>query len=147
MTVLQRTNGLSVASLVLGIVWVFGIGSILAVIFGFVGRKQIKDSGGRQTGEGLALAGIILGFLGVLGLIFWVVLIAAVANTVEHCHNVGTNSNAAVCTTMHVGGGSSSASAGQGPVGGSSNSGLGTSAAFGHGGGSANWLTESTLSR
>jgi hypothetical protein len=30
------TNGLSIAALVLGIVWIFGLGSILAVIFGFV---------------------------------------------------------------------------------------------------------------
>ena len=57
----QSTNGLSIASLVLGIVWFLGIGSVLAVIFGFVARRQIRASGGRQTGEGMALAGIILG--------------------------------------------------------------------------------------
>jgi hypothetical protein len=143
----RQTNGLSVASLVLGIVWVLGIGSILAVIFGFVARKQIKDSGGRQTGEGLALAGIILGFVGVFGLILWIVLIAAVANTVEHCHNVSPNSNAAVCTTMPAGGASHAAGSGPGGAGTRSNSGAGASATFGHGGGRAAWLIASTLNR
>src|SRR3984957_19613734 len=81
----QTTNGLSVASMVLGIVWVFGIGSILAVIFGFVARKQIKDSGGRQSGSGMALAGIILGFVGIASLILWIVLVIVVTTTLSNC--------------------------------------------------------------
>src|SRR5947209_5540572 len=43
------TNGLAVASLVLGIVTLCGIGSILAVIFGYVGKGQIDRSGGTQS--------------------------------------------------------------------------------------------------
>ena len=59
-----RTNGLAIASLVLGIVgWIpCGVGSIAAIIFGFVARTQIRDSRGTQTGEGMATAGIVLGF-------------------------------------------------------------------------------------
>ena len=34
------TNGLAIASLVLGIVWVGGIGAVLAVVFGFVGQTE-----------------------------------------------------------------------------------------------------------
>jgi hypothetical protein len=37
----SSTNGLAVASLVLGIVWLYGIGSILALIFGF--NRQVSD--------------------------------------------------------------------------------------------------------
>src|SRR3954469_23491994 len=40
----QTTNGMAVASLVLGIVWLFWVGSILAVIFGYVGKSQIDRS-------------------------------------------------------------------------------------------------------
>ena len=49
----------------LGLVgWVFcGIGSVLAIVFGFVARDQIKRSQGRQGGSGMATAGIILGFV------------------------------------------------------------------------------------
>jgi hypothetical protein len=36
---------------------------VLGVIFGFVARGQIKRSGGAQKGSGLALAGIIVGFV------------------------------------------------------------------------------------
>ena len=56
-----RTNGMAVASLVLGIVWVWWVGSILALIFGYIGKKQIDESNGTQTGRGMAVAGIVLG--------------------------------------------------------------------------------------
>jgi hypothetical protein len=48
-----------------------GIGSVLAIVFGFVARDQIKRSRGQQGGSGLARAGIILGFIAVA---FWLVL-------------------------------------------------------------------------
>ena len=67
-------NGLAVASLILGILWICGLGSILALIFGLVAKNQIKQSGGRQKGDGMATAGIVLGAIGVafliLGIIF-----------------------------------------------------------------------------
>lgn len=102
MVVAQQTNGLAVASLVLGIIWVLGIGSILAVIFGFVARRQIRQSGGRQSGGGMALAGIILGFIGVLGLILWIALVAVVATTIDRCVNED-NGNHVTCTDVTVG--------------------------------------------
>jgi hypothetical protein len=102
MVVGQETNGLAIASLVLGIIWVLGIGSILAVIFGFVARRQIRQSGGRQSGGGMALAGIILGFVGVVSLILWIVLLAVVATTIDHCVNED-NGNHVTCTNVTVG--------------------------------------------
>ena len=68
------TNGLAVASLVLGILWMFWVGSILAVIFGYVGKGQIDRSGGTQSGRGLAVAGIVLGWVGVGVLVLTIVL-------------------------------------------------------------------------
>jgi hypothetical protein len=57
------TNGLAVASLVVSIAGIVtcGLGFVLGIIFGFVARSQIKNAAGRQKGEGLALAGIIIG--------------------------------------------------------------------------------------
>ena len=46
-----RTSGLAIASLVLGIVWIFWLGSILAVIFGHVALSQIKRSMGAAHGS------------------------------------------------------------------------------------------------
>jgi hypothetical protein len=63
--VAQTTNGLAVASLVLGILWLFWLGSLLALIFGYIGKSQIDQSGGAQGGKGLAIAGIVLGWVGV----------------------------------------------------------------------------------
>ena len=69
-----RTNGMAVASLVLGIVWLFWVGSILALVFGYVGKGQIDRAGGAQSGRGLAIAGIVLGWVGVGTLVLTIVL-------------------------------------------------------------------------
>jgi hypothetical protein len=76
MTPVRATNGLAVASLVLGIVWVYWVGSILALIFGLVARKQIKERA--QGGDGMAIAGIVLGIVGI-GVLAIVILLVAVA--------------------------------------------------------------------
>ena len=72
--VAQSTNGLAVASLVLGILWLYWIGSILALVFGYVAKSQIDRSQGRQSGRGMAVAGIVLGWVGV-GILSLVVVI------------------------------------------------------------------------
>ena len=43
---------------------VFFIGSLVAVITGHAGRRQIRQSGGLQDGDGLALTGLVLGWIG-----------------------------------------------------------------------------------
>ena len=75
------TNGFAVASLVLGIVWMYWLGSILALVFGYVAKGQIDNSGGTQSGRGMAIAGIVLGWvgIGVLVLIVLPILIIATA--------------------------------------------------------------------
>ena len=71
----RPTNGMAIASLVLGIVWAGWIGSILAVILGFAASKRIRER--HEGGDGLALAGIILGWVGIATLIVTIVLIVA----------------------------------------------------------------------
>lgn len=78
MPVKQRTNGLAIASLVLGIVWVYWIGSILALIFGYVSLSQIKKRG--DSGHGMAIAGVVLGWVGVAVFIGFIVLLVAVGS-------------------------------------------------------------------
>lgn len=72
----RRTNGLAIASMVLGIVWAYWIGSILALVFGYLAKRQIVESGGTQTGDGMATAGIVLGWVGVGFFAFFVVIFA-----------------------------------------------------------------------
>lgn len=77
------TNGMSIASLVLGLLWIYGLGSILAVVFGIVGLRQIKERG--QSGGGMAIAGIILGgVFGILTLIIFVIAAAASGPTYSY---------------------------------------------------------------
>lgn len=79
------TNGLAVASMVLGIAQIFTciIGGVLALVFGYISRRQIDESGGTQGGRGMAIAGIILGWVGIglFAVYIVVVIIAAVASS------------------------------------------------------------------
>ena len=82
-----KTNGLAIASLVCSFFfWIYGLGAVLAIVFGFIARAQIKKSNGMQQGSGLALAGIIIGIAGiVIGIVLVVVLVAVV----HHCDQSG----------------------------------------------------------
>jgi len=62
---LRETNGSAIVSVVLGVLWFAGIGSLLALVFGYRARREIKNSAGSQKGSGLATAGIILGWIGI----------------------------------------------------------------------------------
>jgi hypothetical protein len=70
----RPTDGLAIASMVLGIVWVYWIGSILAVIFGHVALRRIAREG--KAGRGMAIAGLVLGYIGIATLAF--VILAAI---------------------------------------------------------------------
>jgi hypothetical protein len=59
-----RTSGLAVASMVLGILWIFYIGSILAVIFGHIAISQTGKNPALR-GRGMAIAGLVLGYIGI----------------------------------------------------------------------------------
>ncbi|HXH49683.1 MAG TPA: DUF4190 domain-containing protein [Terriglobia bacterium] len=59
------TSGKATASLILGIFFFVFPAAVLAVVFGHLSRSEIKRSGGRLTGAGRALAGLILGYAGV----------------------------------------------------------------------------------
>ena len=73
----SKTNGMAIAALVLGIVWMYGIGSILALIFGYQAKGQIDASAGRETGRGMAVAGIVLGWIGVGVLVLTILALAS----------------------------------------------------------------------
>ena len=70
---LRETNGSAIVSVVLGVLWFAGIGSLLALVFGYRARREIKNSAGAQKGSGLATAGIILGWIGIAILLVGVV--------------------------------------------------------------------------
>ncbi len=79
---LPVTNGYAIASLVLGIVWLWWLGSVLALVFGHTARNQIIASGGRQTGEGLAIAGIVLGWIGVATFVWFALILGSLSTII-----------------------------------------------------------------
>lgn len=78
-----KTNTLAIISLVCGIgqVVLWPLTAIAAIILGHVARNQIRQTG--EGGSGLALAGLILGWIGVavlvLGILALVLLLVAFA--------------------------------------------------------------------
>jgi hypothetical protein len=91
------TNGLAIASLVLGILWMWWIGSILALVFGYVAKNQIDRSAGRQTGRGLAIAGIVLGWIGVAALALFFVVVMAFGDDVDDLNEINTDPSDGFC--------------------------------------------------
>jgi len=73
----QQTSGKAIASLVCGIVNIFPL-FIIAVVLGHISLSEIKKSGGRLKGEGMAIAGLVMGYLGIVAIPI-ILFIAAIA--------------------------------------------------------------------
>ena len=72
------TNNKAIASLILGIAGLVIcplVCSVLAIVFGHQGRGDIDRSGGREGGRGLATAGIVLGWIGIVLTVLFIVFI------------------------------------------------------------------------
>jgi len=77
----QTTDGLSIAALVLGIIatitcYFGGFFGIPAVICGHLSLKKIKHSPTPLGGKGMAIAGLITGYIGIALSILFILLIA-----------------------------------------------------------------------
>ena len=72
-TVSQPSSSMAVISLIAGILGLTlfpFIGSIVAVATGMMARREIKEADGALGGEGLATAGLVLGWIGVALTVF-----------------------------------------------------------------------------
>jgi type IV pilus assembly protein PilA len=76
--IIPETSGLAIGSLICGILFFILPTAIAAIVMGHISRAQIRRSGGRKTGAGIALAGLILGYAGA-AVIPFVLIIAAIA--------------------------------------------------------------------
>jgi hypothetical protein len=87
-----ETNIWAIISLISGVLaWlgIFGLGGLAAVITGHVAKDQIRRSAGRMSGDGLATAGLVLGYLNIA--------LTLVALCLFGLMVVGVISGAAVC--------------------------------------------------
>jgi type II secretory pathway pseudopilin PulG len=72
-----QTSGKAIGSLICGILCFFLPASIVAIVLGHLSLSEISKSAGRLKGRGMALAGLILGYLGIA--VIPVLIIAAIA--------------------------------------------------------------------
>lgn len=70
-----RVSGLAIASLVTGLFfWACVVPGIVAIVLGHLALESIEDSAGTKSGRGMAIAGIVLGWVGigiVAALVLW----------------------------------------------------------------------------
>jgi hypothetical protein len=79
-----HTNGLAVAALICGVAQIAFLGPLVgipAIILGHVARSRIRQTG--EQGAGMALAGLILGYIGLALTVLFVIILIAVASSVQ----------------------------------------------------------------
>jgi hypothetical protein len=88
----QQDCGAATVSLVFGILAYFllpGIGALVAIICGHVGIAQIKESNGAMKGKGLAIAGLVMGYVQIACIaIFALILILASTAGTSYFNNM-----------------------------------------------------------
>lgn len=60
------TSSMAMVSMIAGIVgWVLAplIGSLVAIVTGHMAKREIRESAGQLSGDGMATAGLVLGYL------------------------------------------------------------------------------------
>lgn len=97
-----KTDGGAIASMVLGIasfvLCLSFFSGIPAVIVGHISRSKIKKSGGRLKGDGMALAGLILGYISFL----FIPIIAAIVIPNVFRARISANESAARATVRAI---------------------------------------------
>jgi hypothetical protein len=74
--------------------FLFFLPAVLGIIFGFIARSQIKQSRGTQKGDGMAIAGIIVGFA-------WIALLVLLI-AVGHTNNANNGVVSPVALTLQM---------------------------------------------
>ena len=82
----RQTSALAITSLVSGLLgWTFLplVGSLVAIVTGHMARAEIRRSNGQVDGDGLAVAGLVLGWLvvaiSVLTILVFVIFLGGLA--------------------------------------------------------------------
>ncbi len=100
-----RTSGLAIWSLVLGLISLLCLPflpAIPAVICGHVAISKIKRSRGTLEGSGLAIAGLVTGYLGLLMTVVLIPLLAAIAIPNFVKARASAQANACILNLRHI---------------------------------------------
>jgi len=75
-----QNSGKAIASLICGVVFFFWPLSVAAVILGHLALSDIKRSAGRLAGRGMAIGGLVTGYIGVSVIPFLIIAAIAIPN-------------------------------------------------------------------
>jgi hypothetical protein len=92
-----QTSNKALASLICGVLFFCGPAAIAAVILGHMALSDIKKGAGRIAGQGMAVAGLVMGYLGIAFMAIFVIATAlSVRNTLRQ--DVPSNETSAIQT-------------------------------------------------
>ncbi len=97
-----QTDGKATTSLVLGILSVTCLGilaGIPAIILGHISRSNIRDSRGQLKGDGLALAGLVMGYISVAIIPLVLIIVAISIPNLIHARLAANEANAVSSVT------------------------------------------------
>lgn len=73
-----ETSGKAVGSLICGLLFFIPFLFVAAIVLGHLALSEIRKSAGRLKGEGIAIAGLVLGYMGIAGIPI-ILIVAAIA--------------------------------------------------------------------
>jgi type IV pilus assembly protein PilA len=73
-----ETSGKAIGALICGLLFLFFPTAVIAIVLGHLSLSDIRKSAGRLKGHGLAVTGLVLGYMGVAFIPF-ILIIAAIA--------------------------------------------------------------------
>jgi type IV pilus assembly protein PilA len=94
------TSGKAIASLICGVFFFMFPASIAAVVLGHLSLSEIKKSAGRIQGQGLATAGLVLGYLGLAFVPLLIIAAIAIPNLLRA--RITANEAAAVASVRDI---------------------------------------------
>jgi type IV pilus assembly protein PilA len=75
---IAETSGKAIVSLICGLLFFIPLLFIAAIVFGHLALSEIRKSAGRLKGEGIAVAGLVLGYMWIAGIPI-ILILAAIA--------------------------------------------------------------------
>jgi type IV pilus assembly protein PilA len=94
------TNGKSIASLIFGFFAFLFPSAILAIIFGHLSISEIHKSGGRLKGKGMAITGLVFGYLGISFIPVLIIAAIAIPNLLRA--RIAANESSAVASVRTI---------------------------------------------
>jgi hypothetical protein len=77
-----KNDGKAIGSLIASVLWFCGVGSVVGVVLGHLSRSQARREG--RPPAGLAMAGLVLGYIGLAAMVAVVAVVVAFRDPLVH---------------------------------------------------------------